>query len=311
MTSHLALPKLPEGPQPPVAKDLPAIAYTVRHHERPRYESHKILQATISSRSKSQKCLTTVTPAAESASTKALNMVSLEKNFLPRIKRLAQLKKPQKQCISEVVSLLLRLPHTSYLAKSVSLPKPLGYKNKKTLVLDLDETLVHACKNQTEGHVKIQFSENYHKFINIRPYVQDLLKYACQEFEVVIFTASNKKYADAVLAHLDPTNKWIHHRLYRDSCIEYRGYYIKDLRILLNRDLKDVIIVDNSMVSFALQLDNGVPIHAWTEDLKDFQLRLLIDYLKVVRTVSDVRKVNRDIFNLSRTVDEAMKNSNE
>ena len=288
-----------------VREELPPIAYTVRHYEK-RHETHKILREIMGSRSKSNKCLTTVTFAAEHEEAKELKIVSIEKDFLPRIKRFIQLKQQPQKYIFELASLLLRLPaHICYLTKSVNLPKPLGYKNKKTLVLDLDETLIHSCKNQTEGHVKIKFTGNYHIFINIRPYAQDLLKSASQDFEVIIFTASNKLYADAVLAHLDPTNKWVHHRLYRDSCIEHRGHHIKDLRIILNRDLKDVIIVDNSMTAFALQLDNGVPIHSWTEDLRDCQLRLLIDYLKVVKNTSDVRKINRDVFNLSRLVEEA------
>ena len=73
--------------------------------------------------------------------------------------------------------------------------------------------------------------------MNIRPYVHDLLKYASEEFEVIIFTASNKNYADAILAHLDPMKKFVHHRLYRDSCVLHNNHYIKDLRIIANRDL--------------------------------------------------------------------------
>ena len=66
-----------------------------------------------------------------------------------------------------------------------------------------------------------------------------------------MFTASHKFYADVVLDYLDPNNELIHHRLYRDSCFQTEdGVYIKDLRIIKNRTLKDMVIVDNAVYSF-------------------------------------------------------------
>ena len=66
-----------------------------------------------------------------------------------------------------------------------------------------------------------------------------------------MFTASHKFYADVVLDYLDPKRELVHHRLYRDSCFQTEdGVYIKDLRIITNRDLKDLVIVDNAVYSF-------------------------------------------------------------
>jgi CTD small phosphatase-like protein 2 len=44
--------------------------------------------------------------------------------------------------------------------------------------------------------------------------------------------------------------------------------YVKDLRILKDRDLKDIIVVDNSIISFAFNLDNGVPIKSFSREEK-------------------------------------------
>ena len=60
------------------------------------------------------------------------------------------------------------------------------------------------------------------------------MKKANEYFEVVVFTASVKEYADAILDALDPSNQLIHHRLYRESCILREGldenkFYVKDL----------------------------------------------------------------------------------
>jgi CTD small phosphatase-like protein 2 len=67
----------------------------------------------------------------------------------------------------------------------------------------------------------------------------------------MVFTASHKCYANAVLDHLDPEKKYIKHRLFRENCIQTEeGIYIKDLRII-NRRLEDLILVDNAFYSFA------------------------------------------------------------
>ena len=65
-----------------------------------------------------------------------------------------------------------------------------------------------------------------------------------------MFTASHQCYADVVLDYIDPDRTLIHHRLYRDNCVVVNGVHIKDLRILRQRKLKDIVIVDNAAYSF-------------------------------------------------------------
>ena len=65
-------------------------------------------------------------------------------------------------------------------------------------------------------------------------------------FEVIIFTASVPEYADPLLDLLDK-NRVIAHRLYRQHCTCIKAGFAKDLS-KLNRDLKDVIIVDVSPI---------------------------------------------------------------
>jgi CTD small phosphatase-like protein 2 len=85
-----------------------------------------------------------------------------------------------------------------------------------------------------------------------------------------VFTASHKAYADVVLNYLDPNNEVIEYRLYRDSCVQTEeGVYIKDLRVIKNRNMKDMVIVDNAVYSFGFQLDNGIPILPFYEDKTD------------------------------------------
>jgi len=186
--------------------------------------------------------------------------------------------------------------------KVVYLPKRRGYENKKTVVFDLDETLVHCVDDPRKGHCSINIDfptgERIQAGLNIRPYAREVLQAANKDFEVIVFTASHKCYADKALDCLDPTGELIHHRLYRENCIQVDGVYIKDLRILARRRLEDILIIDNAAYSFAYQLDNGVPIISWYSDMSDKELNKLIDYLKAVSRVNDVRAVNRQTFHL-------------
>lgn len=89
---------------------------------------------------------------------------------------------------------------------------------------------------------------------------------------------------------LDPGRELIEYRLYRDSCVyTEEGVYVKDLRIIRNRDFKDIVIVDNAVYSFGFQLDNGVPILPFYDDPKDEELLHLIYYLKCLANHDDLR----------------------
>jgi CTD small phosphatase-like protein 2 len=58
------------------------------------------------------------------------------------------------------------------------------------------------------------------------------------------------------------------------------GTYIKDLRIFTpTYDLSDIVLVDNSVYSFAYHIDNGIPIISWYDNPSDHELRNLMEYL--------------------------------
>jgi CTD small phosphatase-like protein 2 len=85
-----------------------------------------------------------------------------------------------------------------------------------------------------------------------------------------VFTASSQDYADQVIDIIDPTGSLIQFRLYRQHCYATEdGHFIKDLRVIRNRNLADMLLVDNSVHSFGFQLDNGVPIIPYYDDPND------------------------------------------
>ena len=60
-----------------------------------------------------------------------------------------------------------------------------------------------------------------------------------------------KDYADPILDKIDPEKTIFKKRMYRDSCIKCEQFFIKDLDVILDREKKNIIIVDNSILSFA------------------------------------------------------------
>lgn len=81
------------------------------------------------------------------------------------------------------------------------------------------------------------------------------------------------------------------------------GFFIKDLRIIKNRELKDIILVDNLAHSFGFQIDNGVPILEFHNNKKDAELKFLADYLIEAADFNDVREFNRKKMRLNELAD--------
>lgn len=165
---------------------------------------------------------------------------------------------------------------------------------KKILVLDLDETLVHTFEKDAPADaikVLIKLFNMHEKTLEIkfRPFCFEFLNEACKMFDIFIFTASHKTYADPIIDLLDPNNSIFKGRLYMDSCTKINGIIVKDLR-LFNRDLKEVIIVDNTASCWGLQKENGVPIICFKGQDDDQELIELLPFLEHLNVFSDVRK---------------------
>lgn len=185
---------------------------------------------------------------------------------------------------------------------------------QKTLVLDLDETLIHSTsrpmphsaggsgffglrafgsRKPGTGHVvEVMLGGRgtvYHVYK--RPFVDFFLRTVSGWYTLVIFTASMKEYADPVIDWLDAGRGILGNRLFRDSCTQLpNGSYTKDLSII-EPDLARVCLVDNSPVSYKVNEANGIPIEGWTHDPSDEALLDLLPVLDSLRFTSDVRRV--------------------
>ena len=175
---------------------------------------------------------------------------------------------------------------------------------KKLLVFDLDETLAHCITDNIEKAdnlitVTLNTGEKIDAGVNIRPYAIECLKELKRHYDLIVFTASHPYYANTVIDILDPDKTLFSARLFRENCIKTNiGLFIKDLRVL-NCNLKSTLNIDNSIFSFAFQLDNGVPIIPFHDDKDDKILPKIRDYLISLEYFEDVRLINAKTFSLT------------
>jgi CTD small phosphatase-like protein 2 len=80
--------------------------------------------------------------------------------------------------------------------------------------------------------------------------------------------------------------------------LEDEQIYVKDLRIFQGIDLKDVLIVDNYVYSFAFHLENGIPIVPFFGDKQDSEMAKVIRYIRSIHDKEDVRVANNKVFHL-------------
>ena len=182
--------------------------------------------------------------------------------------------------------------------------KNLIYSKKKLLILDLDETLVHAdFENLSQNYdLEIQFKDKNEIFsvgVFLRPYLNEFLDSTSKIFDIGIYTGSVKAYADAILDRIDPTKIYFKFVLYREDCININDKIcIKDLNIF-GIPLNKIVIIDNSLYSFSNQLSNGILITSFYQNKNDTQLKDVLSYLiNIICKSEDVRLDNEEVFQL-------------
>lgn len=158
---------------------------------------------------------------------------------------------------------------------------PAEYRGRlKTLVLDLDDLLVHKEWTRQKGWTIFR-----------RAGVQDFILEMGQYYEVVIFTDEPNTYADPILNRLD-THKVIPFRLYRPETQYHNGKHVRDLS-KLNRDLKQVLMISADPDAWEFQPENTLKLKPWKGESEDTMLLDLIPFLQMIamRNVGDVRSV--------------------
>ena len=169
--------------------------------------------------------------------------------------------------------------------------------NKKIVVFELESTLVSYYIED----IDIKKGKNNTLGINLRPYLKESLDIIKKDYNIIIYSSGNKNYVDAILDFIDPEHEYFSLRLYREHCnkfiINNKIYFTKNLNIFKNIcNLKDIIIVDCSVIGFGFFLENGIPIIPYYDSKEDVELKLLSYYLISISSNNDLRiALKRDI----------------
>lgn len=194
---------------------------------------------------------------------------------------------------------------------------------RKTLIIDLDETLIHSMAKggrMSTGHmvevrlggpvsnsgVQIGPGVPILYYVHERPGCHEFLRKVSKWYNLIAFTASVQEYADPVVDWLERERKYFSGRYYRQHCTYRNGAYIKDLA-QVEPDLSKVMILDNSPMSYIFHegmqyqlryritllictsTDNAIPIEGWISDPTDHELLHLIPLLEGLQYCTDVR----------------------
>lgn len=209
------------------------------------------------------------------------------------------------------------------------LPK---YDGQMTVVLDMDETLVHSTfladlQDQLEqsgeqylvndnGELEIirQHKEKADYLLHacggiavgLRPGLHSFLKKLSENFEVVLFTAAERDYAEPLLNLIDPGGTLLPYRLFREHTVQFQGtLYVKDLS-LLGRDLKRTVLVDNNIMTMRASPNNCVLIEDFYGDPNDRQLEVMWDILEELSDLPDIRPCLIESGAIARRIDAIM-----
>jgi hypothetical protein len=170
-------------------------------------------------------------------------------------------------------------------------------KNKKTVVFELESTLVsYYIEN-----LNLDNENNNTLGINIRPHLKQSLDLIKNNYNIVIYSSGSKNYVDAILDFIDPEHDYFNFRLYRNHCnkfiINNKIYFTKNLNIFKNIcPLKDIVMVDCSVIGFGFFLENGIPIIPYYDSKEDVELMLVSYYLLSIASNNDLRiALKRDI----------------
>ena len=149
------------------------------------------------------------------------------------------------------------------------------------LILDIDETISHT--------MRLSFGN----YFLLRPGVLHLIKKLYHFFEIDIFTAALKRYADNIVNKLDPNDIYINYRFYREHCI-YEGTKSVKKLIRIGRELEKIIFVDNIKYNAKYNMENLYHVSSWKDNVYDDEIaklqNLLIDIIINGTFKDDIRK---------------------
>lgn len=187
---------------------------------------------------------------------------------------------------------------------------------RKTLVLDMDETLIssvilYRVKSLLSAGPKVNrryqkklktvqstpYDYSFHiptseasVYVYKRPYVDLFLDRVSQWYNLVVFTAASELYASQVLDFLDAGRNILKRRLFRQHCIQICGVRAKFVS-LARSDMTSVLLLDDCPIENSFNIGNAVNIKKFRAGSQDNELLCMLPFLDALRFTKDVRSV--------------------
>ena len=160
----------------------------------------------------------------------------------------------------------------------INTTKNISIKKLYTLVISLDETLIHfkidnKMKNSNKG------------VIQLRPWLNEFLSEIKPYYEIIAFSNGDKKYTELILNAIDKNKIFFDNKLCRNNCIMMNNDFVKDISIL-KKDINKIIIVDNLIQNYRLHLENGINIKSFYGEIND---KILLELKKILIKIAKLR----------------------
>lgn len=185
------------------------------------------------------------------------------------------------------------------------------YKNdeKILLILDVDETLIHATDKALDQKADFKVF-NYHVYE--RPFLKEFFEAIKNDFLLAIWSSASDDYVEEIVKRIIPEeielefiwgrsrctyrrNLQIDEYGYYDDDVRNHYHYIKPLKKVKRKGyhLNRILIVDDSPHKSKDNFGNAIYPKEFTGDMGDQELKLLAKYLKLLKDKENVRRIEK------------------
>ena len=185
------------------------------------------------------------------------------------------------------------------------------FKNdeKILLILDVDETLIHATEKILNQKADFKIFSYY---VYKRPFLDEFIEAIKNDFLIAIWSSASDDYVDEITKRIIPKDIELEFVWGRSRCtyrrnlrIDEYGYYDDDFRNHYhyikplkkvkrkNFNLDRILIVDDTPHKSKDNFGNAIYPRAFTGDIEDTELRLLAKYLQTLKDKENVRQIEK------------------
>lgn len=157
--------------------------------------------------------------------------------------------------------------------------------SRHLVIFDLDETLVHATKEQLPSMPLVEVPPY---FVHARPHHQDLIDFCAQHFDLAVWSSSSEEYVTAVSAALFAGKHPLKFCWSASKCVQREDpasnsyVYIKDLRKVqsLGYPVERITMLDDSPEKLKRQPRNLLQVKPFSGEPSDVELLRVLETLK-------------------------------